>query len=135
MAAAVDRVPRLLQSDGARRGLRFHLEAAVHGRRVRAEGVSRSARRQARRAGPLSLSPLLLVGGANNCYLQDLFADPEVRGKGVGAALIEAVRKEAGKLGVSNVYWMTHETNAAARRLYDRVARKTGFIEYDLLPG
>ena len=31
----------------------------------------------------------------NNCYLQDLFADPEIRGKGVGAALIEAVRKGA----------------------------------------
>jgi len=69
----------------------------------------------------------------NNCYLQDLFADPEVRGKGIGAALIEAVRQEAGKIGVTNVYWMTHETNTTARRLYDRVARKTGFIEYDLL--
>ena len=68
-----------------------------------------------------------------NCYLQDLFADPDVRGKGVGAALIEAVRREAAKIGVSNVYWMTHETNATARRLYDRVARRTGFIEYDLL--
>ena len=30
----------------------------------------------------------------NNCYLQDLFADPNVRGKGVGAALIEAVSKK-----------------------------------------
>lgn len=70
---------------------------------------------------------------ANNCYLQDLFAAQEVRGKGVGAALIEAVRHEAAKIGVNNVYWMTHETNTAARRLYDRVARQTGFIEYDLL--
>ncbi|TKT75437.1 GNAT family N-acetyltransferase [Aquamicrobium sp. LC103] len=69
----------------------------------------------------------------NNCYLQDLFADPEIRGKGVGAALIEAVKQEAGKIGVTNVYWMTHETNETARRLYDRVARRTGFIEYDLL--
>ena len=69
----------------------------------------------------------------NNCYLQDLFADPEARGKGVGAALIEAVRQQAAKSGVSNVYWMTHETNATARKLYDRVARRTGFIEYDLL--
>jgi GNAT superfamily N-acetyltransferase len=69
----------------------------------------------------------------NNCYLQDLFADPEARGKGVGAALIEAVRQAAAKLDVTNVYWMTHETNGTARRLYDRVARKTGFIEYDLL--
>jgi GNAT superfamily N-acetyltransferase len=69
----------------------------------------------------------------NNCYLQDLFADPDVRGRGIGAALIEAVRQEAAKIGVSNVYWMTHETNATARRLYDHVARRTGFIEYDLM--
>ncbi|TPN72270.1 GNAT family N-acetyltransferase [Mesorhizobium sp. B1-1-5] len=61
------------------------------------------------------------------------FADPEVRGKGIGAALIEAVKQEAGKIGVRNVYWMTHETNATARKLYDHVARRTGFIEYDLL--
>lgn len=70
---------------------------------------------------------------ANNCYLQDLFADPAIRGKGVGAALIQAVKDEAGKAGVTNVYWMTHETNTTARRLYDHVARRTGFIEYDLL--
>ena len=29
---------------------------------------------------------------------------------------------------------MTHETNDTARRLYDRVAKRTGFIEYDMLP-
>jgi GNAT superfamily N-acetyltransferase len=69
---------------------------------------------------------------ANNCYLQDLFADPDMRGRGVGAALIEAVRREAAKAGITNVYWMTHETNATARRLYDRVARHTGFIKYSL---
>jgi hypothetical protein len=28
---------------------------------------------------------------------------------------------------------MTHETNETARKLYDRVARRTGFIEYDML--
>ncbi|PZN48739.1 MAG: GNAT family N-acetyltransferase [Proteobacteria bacterium] len=44
----------------------------------------------------------------NNCYLQDLFADPDVRGKGVGAALIEAVRREAAKIGVSKVFWVKH---------------------------
>ena len=70
---------------------------------------------------------------ANNCYLQDLFADPDIRGKGVGSALIDAVKQEAKAAGVTNVYWMTHETNATARKLYDRVARRTGFIEYDLL--
>ncbi|HTV69516.1 MAG TPA: GNAT family N-acetyltransferase [Rhizobiaceae bacterium] len=69
----------------------------------------------------------------NNCYLQDLFSDASARGKGVGAALIKAVQEEAGKLGIKNVYWMTHETNDTARRLYDYVARRTGFIEYDLM--
>lgn len=69
----------------------------------------------------------------NNCYLQDLFADATLRGSGIGGALIAAVQAEAAKVGVTNVYWMTHETNETARRLYDRVARKTGFIEYDLL--
>jgi GNAT superfamily N-acetyltransferase len=69
----------------------------------------------------------------NNCYLQDLFTDASMRGSGVGAALIGAVQAEAAKAGVTNVYWMTHETNHTARRLYDRVARRTGFIEYDLL--
>lgn len=69
----------------------------------------------------------------NNCYLQDLFADPSSRGSGVGSALIAAVHAEAAKIGVSNVYWMTHETNNQARSLYDKVARRTGFIEYDML--
>jgi len=68
-----------------------------------------------------------------NCYLQDLFTDSSARGKGVGAALIEAVKKAASERGVANVYWMTHETNATAQALYNRVARRTGFIEYDLL--
>jgi GNAT superfamily N-acetyltransferase len=69
---------------------------------------------------------------ADNCYLQDLFADPGSRGKGVGTALIKAVQEAAADRGVTNVYWMTHETNATARKLYDQVARRTGFIEYDL---
>ena len=69
----------------------------------------------------------------NNCYLQDLFVDSGVRSRGVGRALIKAVQDAAGKLGVKNVYWMTHETNATARKLYDSVARRTGFIEYDML--
>ncbi len=68
-----------------------------------------------------------------NCYLQDLYADAAARGKGVGAALIEAVHQASLARGVANVYWMTHETNDTARRLYDHVARRTGFIEYDLL--
>lgn len=65
-----------------------------------------------------------------NCYLQDLFTDERLRGKGVGRALIEAVYERAKIAGCSRVYWLTHETNATARRLYDQVAENTGFIVY-----
>lgn len=64
------------------------------------------------------------------CYLQDLFTDETARGKGIGRALIEAVYREAKQAGASRVYWQTHETNATARLLYDRVAERSGFIVY-----
>jgi GNAT superfamily N-acetyltransferase len=64
------------------------------------------------------------------CYLQDLFTAEEARGEGVGRALIEAVYGKAREAGASRVYWLTHETNATARRLYDAVAVRSGFIQY-----
>ena len=64
------------------------------------------------------------------CYLGDLFVDPARRGTGAGRALIEAVYAEADRLGAARVYWMTHETNATARLLYDQVATRSGFIQY-----
>jgi GNAT superfamily N-acetyltransferase len=64
------------------------------------------------------------------CYLQDLFTDPGARGQGVGRALIEAVYERAHALGCRRVYWQTHETNSAARSLYDQVAECSGFIVY-----
>ncbi len=66
----------------------------------------------------------------NVCYLQDLYADPEVRGTGIGRALIEAVYEKARAEGSKEVYWMTQEFNATARRLYDRIAEKTPFLVY-----
>jgi len=67
---------------------------------------------------------------APTCYLQDLFTDPEARGKGVGRALIEAVYTAARAAGSSGVYWLTHETNATAMRLCNQVAIKSGFLVY-----
>ncbi|MGH6805942.1 MAG: GNAT family N-acetyltransferase [Ensifer adhaerens] len=65
-----------------------------------------------------------------NCYLQDLFTSEAARGKGVGAALIEAVYEAARKAGSPRVYWQTHETNETAMKLYDKVAERSGFIVY-----
>ncbi len=64
------------------------------------------------------------------CYLEDLFVDPARRGRGVGRALIEAVYGRADALGCSRTYWMTQETNATARALYDKVATKSPFVQY-----
>ena len=67
---------------------------------------------------------------SNVCYLQDLYADPSVRGTGVGRALIEAVYAAADRDGIAKVYWMTEDFNATARMLYDRIGIKTDFIRY-----
>jgi len=64
------------------------------------------------------------------CYLQDLFTAPEARGQGVGRALILGVYDAARAAGISRVYWQTHESNAAGRLLYDKVAKHAGFIMY-----
>jgi GNAT superfamily N-acetyltransferase len=64
------------------------------------------------------------------CYLQDLFTVEEARGKGVGRALINAVYEHARGAGSPRVYWQTHETNAVARQLYDKVAERSGFVVY-----
>jgi len=66
----------------------------------------------------------------NTCYLQDLYADPEVRGQGIGRALIEAVYKAADEAGAPSVYWLTQDFNTQARKLYDRVGTLTPFIKY-----
>jgi GNAT superfamily N-acetyltransferase len=63
-------------------------------------------------------------------YLQDLFTDAACRGKGVGRALIEAVYQAAKARGSKRVYWLTHESNAPGRLLYDKVATNAGFIQY-----
>ena len=67
---------------------------------------------------------------SNPCYLQDLFTVEAARGKGVGRALIAGVAEHARAAGSPRLYWHTHESNATARRLYDAVAKDTGFIVY-----
>jgi GNAT superfamily N-acetyltransferase len=64
------------------------------------------------------------------CYLQDLFTAVDARGRGAGRALIEAVYERARAAGASRVYWLTHESNAVGRGLYDKVADRSGFIQY-----
>lgn len=65
------------------------------------------------------------------CYLQDLYTLPSFRGRGIARALIEAVAAEARAQGAARCYWLTQNSNATARALYDTLAAYNGFIRYD----
>ena len=71
------------------------------------------------------------VWAQNVCYLQDLFVDPAMRGRGVARALIEAVARASTECGATRLYWQTQEHNTTGRALYDKVAKYNGFIRYD----
>jgi GNAT superfamily N-acetyltransferase len=64
------------------------------------------------------------------CYLEDLYVDKDRRGKGAGRILIEAAAQGARGAGATQLYWLTHETNQQAMALYDKVAKKSGFLHY-----
>ena len=63
-------------------------------------------------------------------YLEDLFVKPEMRGAGIGRALIEAVYAEADKRNLDRVYWHTNIDNKQARSLYDKLATLSDFVQY-----
>jgi len=65
------------------------------------------------------------------CYLQDLFTDPAMRGKGVARKLIESVAAAARTQGAARYYWLTQTHNTAGRVLYDKVAKYNDFIRYE----
>jgi GNAT superfamily N-acetyltransferase len=64
------------------------------------------------------------------CYLEDLFVEPNIRGGGVGEALIQEVIDLMKIHGWARVYWNTKENNYRARGLYDKFARVDGFVRY-----
>ena len=66
----------------------------------------------------------------NYMYLQDMFTAPNARRRGVARALIEHVYEQALARSCARVYWLTQESNADARALYDQVAKCSGFIQY-----
>ena len=66
----------------------------------------------------------------NECYLEDLYVKPGVRGGGIGRALIDAVLERAKQAGSGMVYWDTAEDNELARHLYDSYASESNMIQY-----
>jgi ribosomal protein S18 acetylase RimI-like enzyme len=74
------------------------------------------------------------LDGSKGLYLDDLFVVPDARGAGAGTALLEELRTVAKDRGLSVVRWITAKDNQEARKLYDRVAEKTKWVTYDLVP-
>ncbi|MGJ4843469.1 MULTISPECIES: GNAT family N-acetyltransferase [unclassified Leifsonia] len=74
------------------------------------------------------------LDGSRGLYLDDLFVAKDARGDGAGTALLEALRDRAREHGLSVVRWITAKDNETARRVYDRVAEKTKWVTYDLVP-
>jgi len=64
------------------------------------------------------------------CYLEDLYVDPDLRGHGIGQALIEDLISMARDNGWSRIYWHTRQSNETARRLYDKFAEADDFVRY-----
>ncbi|MFD5598464.1 GNAT family N-acetyltransferase [Leucobacter sp. NPDC058333] len=74
------------------------------------------------------------IDGGKGLYLDDLFTAAEARGTGAGSAILRRLADIARDEGASLVRWITADSNATARSLYDRVATHTPWVTYDLKP-
>ena len=66
----------------------------------------------------------------NNCFLEDLFVNPEVRGGGLGRALIDEIKEIAIAAGSSRLFWNTDRSNEVARKIYDTYTEESGKVQY-----
>ncbi len=66
------------------------------------------------------------------CYLLDFYTSPEVRGLGLGRALIQHLGEIGHAKGWLKIYWMTQVDNSAARRLYDKFGQTSPLVRYDM---
>jgi len=63
--------------------------------------------------------------------MNDLFVAPDVRGGGVGRALIDACRAHCRERGIDHLIWQTAKDNHTAQRLYDGIgATREEWLDY-----
>jgi GNAT superfamily N-acetyltransferase len=74
-----------------------------------------------------------MLKGARIGYLEDLFVDPEARGRGTADALIEICANRCRELGMPAMEWLTAPDNHRAQKVYNRTGAESGtYLEYDL---
>ena len=68
--------------------------------------------------------------------MNDLFVDPSLRNRGVGAALFDASLAYATAHGYARLDWVTAADNQDAQRFYDRHGGRRGpWVSYSATPG
>ena len=73
---------------------------------------------------------------APSWILNDLYVDPQARGRGVGQALMVAARDLGLSTGAAELMLQTARSNAPAQRLYEKLGwvRDDEFLVYTLAP-
>jgi GNAT superfamily N-acetyltransferase len=93
--------------------------------------IGRIAERNARVVGfSVSLLHESSWTSSPSCYLEDLFVDPNVRGAGLGRALVQDLIDLGRARGWARLYWHTQADNERARRLYDSFVEADSFVRY-----
>jgi len=98
------------------------------------DGLLLGARREGRLVGYACLYWHFSSAAARETVLMnDLFVVPDVRGGGVGRALIEASLEVARERGTAVLEWQTAPDNHTAQRLYDSTgATRSTWLTYEL---
>ena len=55
------------------------------------------------------------------CYLEDLYTDPTLRGKGVGHQILDAIIERAENIGVKRIFCLTFETKFFAKHVFAEI--------------
>ena len=66
------------------------------------------------------------------CYLQDLYVAESQRGAGIGKLLLLEVAKTARQQNCTILHWRTRSANVSAQALYDKLARRLDYVEYQI---
>ena len=65
-------------------------------------------------------------------FLDDLFIDPDHRGKRIGEKIFNELKSISKSKKWNLIRWITQDDNLRAKTLYDRVAEKTSWELYEL---